>query len=131
MQKAMTTYAPAEDQVDGFDGVVQKRLDHLAGARLLVAFQLILGKRLGCDIGNRLVQYGKISRLVYINAQRVGQPQEVIAAPRAHALIAATHPLGARMPPMLDVAFLKLMRGRRREVRACDLRHLVHYRTIS
>jgi hypothetical protein len=35
MQKAMTAYAPAKDQVDGFNGMVQKRFDQLACARLL------------------------------------------------------------------------------------------------
>ena len=61
MQKTMTAHTPAEDKVDGFDGMGQQRLDQPAGARLFVALQLIFGKGLGRDIGNRFVQNGQIS----------------------------------------------------------------------
>ncbi len=52
----------------------------------------------------------KIARFLRIEAERIDKPDEVVAAPRPDTSVRPPVTVGAGMPPMLDVALLKLVR---------------------
>ena len=65
---------------------------------------LILSKRFVAYVAHRLVQHAGIARHLYVDCAYKGHEKQIVADTRAHAVT-------RRVPPVLNVAFLKLVRG--------------------
>ena len=122
----MPSDAAPDHQVDGPDGVLQERLRPCTEPRLLVSFQLILHERRRGEISGGRIQNGSVARFPDIFAERVRQPQEVVAAPGADALVPQPGAVNTGMPPVLDVALIELVGGGAQEMGARRLGRLVH-----
>src|SRR5688572_27417591 len=91
----------------------------LRDSRLRIDLMLIRCKQWLFEEGNYLFHDRSVAGDVDVERGNKRQPQQVIRDPRAHA------PATRRMPPMLYVTFLELMRRREHDLLARDRRRAV------
>ena len=107
--------APGEPALDRANAVLVERRAFGRHLRLAVVFQLPR-LELGCLQERHLhVQHGAITRGGHVMGPRVGQPQHVVGAPRAHAAARV------RVPPVLHVAREELAGGAAEQVLAIQV----------
>ena len=102
----------AGHMVNGAQAVQPKRFRDFGYLRGKQTLGFFLGKRIAVQVGRLLAQYGGIAGDLYVQGRHIGQKQLIIAD-------AGAHPVSRRMPPVLHVTLLKLMRGAFQQVRAC------------
>src|SRR6476660_6921961 len=90
--------------------------------RLSVRIALSLVKHRCVDKWNDLVKHRRIAGNAAIKTRNKRQPKQVIGYKSPHA------PPSWRMPPMLNISFLELMRGRQKNLRSGNFRLCVDQR---
>ncbi len=117
-----TVLADCETAVESARTVFVDRSSFLRNLRLCVVFVLVRRELSLFKEGHYLVEHRSISGDADVERSNKRQPYQVVRNSRAHA--AATW----RMPPVLHVAFLKLVRRREQDLFARDLRTAVDER---
>ena len=89
-----------------------KRFGLFRTHRQVVITLFLAADRTAFDETDHFIQHAGVAGHLHVTADRQRQPQEIVGAMRAHAAVER------RMPPVLDVAFGKLVRSAKQQVLA-------------